>query len=121
MSESEAVLGNQETHWFWKEAGADIRDALTSEQQTAVENAVKRSLASSQPADIRLHLGKYFVRITAGKERRNRERLKEDLKNNPIFTKKNAPLIAILWALSLLATLYIMAFIANVLARFVFA
>lgn len=120
MSEQQIAVGAQEINWFWRDVGVDVKDALTSEQRAAIEGAVKRSAESSQPADIRLHLGKYFVRITAGRERRNRDRLKQDLANNPIFTAKNVPLIAIFWTLVLLATLYAMAFFANVLSRFVF-
>lgn len=120
MSESEATVRKQAVNWFWSDVGADVKDALTTEQRSAIEQAVTRSAANAQPADVRLHLGKYFVRITAGKERRNRERLKQDLIDNPIFASKNAPLIAIFWTLTLFSTLYVVAFIVNALSRFVF-
>lgn len=119
MSDGHAAAGDCGMRWFWKNVGADVANALTAEQRTAIEEGVRKSSASARPADIKLHLGKYFVRITAGKERRNKERLKQDLIENPIFTKKNAPLIAVLWGLSLLASLYILAFMVNAFERFV--
>ena len=67
MSESQAVVGTQEMNWFWKELGADVSDTLTASQRTAIEQVVKKSTAQAQPADVRLHLGKYYVRIIAGK------------------------------------------------------
>jgi hypothetical protein len=120
MSESQAVADTQEMNWFWKELGADVSDTLTVSQRAAIEEVVKKSTAQAQPADVRLHLGKYYVRIIAGKERRSADRLKEDLKNNPIFASKNAAVIAVFWTLLLFATLYAGAFVVNFAQRFIF-
>lgn len=121
MSQTQALTEKQEISWFWEEVDGGVRQTLTPEQRTAIEAAVKKSSAQAQPADLRLHLGKYFVRVIAGKERRNRERLKEDLKNNPVFASKNTAVIAVFWVLLLLSTLYTLAFVANFASRFIFA
>ena len=116
MSQSQTLTRTQDIHWFWDEMDGDVRSTLTPEQRIAIEEAVKKTAAQTQPADLRLYLGKYFVRIIAGKERRNAERQKQDLKNNPIFTAKNAPVIAIFWVLMLFTTLYGLALILNLFA-----
>ena len=121
MSQAQALAEKQEISWFWEEVDGGVRRTLTPEQRTAIEAAVRKSSAHAQPADVRLHLGKYFVRIIAGKERRSPDRLKEDLKNNPIFARKNTAVIAVFWALLLLSTLYALAFAANLAVRFIFA
>ena len=120
MAGSQAPSGDQTMHWFWKDVGDEVADALTAEQRNAIELGLKKSAADGRPADIRLHLGKYFVRIIAGKERRGKKRLEHDRSENPVFTLKNAPLIALLWGLSLLVTLYALTFIVSLLGSVVY-
>jgi hypothetical protein len=118
MSESQLAISAQETNWFWKEVSADVREKLTDEQRRAIEDAINSRITDAQQADMRLHVGKYFLRIIAGEERRNPVRLKEERANNPIFVSKNLPLIIIYWFLMLFSTLYALAFIVNVLSYF---
>ena len=99
---------------------SDVRSTLTPEQRIAIEQAVKNTTAQSQPADFRLYLGKYFVRIIAGKERRSQKRQDQDLKENPLFTRKNAPVIAVFWMLLFFSTVYVLALMTNVFERFMF-
>lgn len=117
MSESQAIAGDEEISWFWEEVESDVKATLSPAQRTAIEDAVRKSAAQSQPADLRLHLGKYFVRIIAGKERRNRKRLKQDQKSNPILTGRNIPLLVLLSVLWGLALLYIVMFTTAVFAQ----
>ena len=121
MSEAQIAADDQTAHWFWRDVAADVREALTPEQRSSIEAAAERSAAARTPADLRFHLGKYFVRITAGKERRNPGRLKQELADNPTFARKNVPLIAILWALVFLSTLYAMAFLVNIAVWLLFS
>ena len=120
MSDSQALSGEEEISWFWEEVEGDVKATLTAAQRIAIEDAVRKSTAQSQPADVRLYLGKYFVRIVAGKERRNRERLKQDLKDNPVFALKNIPLLAVVSVLWILAVLYIVMFTSAVIAHWFF-
>ncbi|PQA87526.1 hypothetical protein [Hyphococcus luteus] len=120
MSESQVSTGNQEITWFWEEVEADVRETLTPQQRVAIENAVKNSSSHAQPADVRLYLGKYFVRIIAGKERRNKKRLKQDLKDNPVFARKNTPVIVFYWIVMFLATLYILGATSKVIMHYYF-
>ena len=120
MSESQALAGDEEISWFWEEVESDVRSTLTPTQRIAIEEAVRKSTSQSHPADVRLYLGKYFVRIIAGKERRNRDRLKKDLKRNPIFTGKNTPIIIVFWTLLFCSTVYVLAMMTNIFEGFLF-
>ena len=120
MSENQALSGEEEISWFWEEVEGDVKATLSAAQRIAIEDAVRKSTSQSHPADLRLYLGKYFVRIIAGKERRNRSRLKKDLKRNPIFTGKNAPIIIVFWALLFCSTVYVLALVTNIFEGFLF-
>ncbi len=120
MQKNQALAEKQEISWFWEEVDAEIRGALTPQQRVAIEEAVQKSAANAETADFRLHLGKFFVRIIAGKERRSPERLKRDLENNPVFAKKNRGVIAVFWALMFCTTLYVLAFMTNFVIQFFF-
>ncbi|WP_375206340.1 hypothetical protein [Hyphococcus sp.] len=121
MSESQAISGEEEISWFWEGMEADVRATLTAEQRIAIEKAMAKSGKKSGPADIRLHLGDYFIRIVAGKERRNKKRLKQDLKNNPLFAWKNVPILLVFTASWILSMVYIVAVISSVVQRFFFS
>ena len=120
MSDSQAISGSEEISWFWDTVDTDISATLTPEQKKAIAGAVIKSKAKDAPGDLRLHLGGYFIRIVAGKERRNRERLKQDLKDNPVFALKNIPLLAVVSVLWILAVLYIVMFTSAVIAHWFF-
>ncbi len=106
MSKSEVTLPNQGLSWFWKEVTPDVRAALSEEQQKTIEAVVTRNTANAEHADLQLHLGKYYVRVLAGKERRNPVRIQKDIAENPIFVKKNYFVIAIYWVLMFFTVLY---------------
>ena len=118
MSQSQPLISEREITWFWEDMDAEVRGTLTPAQRVAIENAVKKTSSYGDPADLRLHFGGYFVRILAGKERRNPERLKQDRKNNPIFSGKNAAVIAVFWIMTLRSTLYIGAFALNIIGGY---
>ncbi|WP_428408867.1 hypothetical protein [Hyphococcus sp.] len=120
MSESQAVSGEEEISWFWEGMEADIRASLTAEQRIAIEKAMAKSSKDSGPADIRLHLGSYFIRIIAGRERRNKKRLKQDLKNNPLFAWKNIPVLLVFTGAWVLSMVYIIAVITSVVKSLFF-
>jgi len=119
MSESHAVSGDEEINWFWEEMEGDVLATLTADQRIAIENAVRKSAAHTQPADMRIYLGKYFIRIIAGKERRNKARQKQDLKNNPFFASKNIPVLIIFSIFWIPSVLYIVAFLKSVLKNLI--
>ena len=118
MSKSAVTLPDQGLNWFWKEVTPDVRAALSEEQQKTIEAAVTRSAADAEHADLRLHLGNYYLRILAGKERRNAARIKKDIAENPVFVKKNYVVIAIYWALTFSAALYAGALFLNLFRLF---
>jgi len=106
MSERQAAIGAQEISWFWEGMENDVRETLTKEQRIAIEHAVRSSAATPRHSDLRLHFGKYFVRITAGRERRSPERVQKDIEDYPVFAKRNYSVLAILWTLMLLSMMY---------------
>ncbi len=118
MSNSEITIPNQRLNWFWEEVNPDAKAALSEEQQKSIEAALIRSATDVEHADLRLHLGKYYVRILAGKERRNPARIKKDIAENPIFVKKNFPVFAIYWVLTLFTALYAGALFFNLIRLF---
>lgn len=105
MLQSKIPNCDQNLHWFWDSVGDDVHQTLTTEQARSIEDAVNRTTTRANHSDVQLHIGKYFIRIIAGKERRSPSRLKMDQANNPIFAKKNIPVIATYWVIMLLATL----------------
>ncbi len=48
-------------------------------------------------ADIRLSLGWFYLVIFFGKERRSPERVREERKEHPVLTLKNAPVLIFIW------------------------
>ncbi|WP_375202639.1 hypothetical protein [Hyphococcus sp.] len=120
MSESQALPNDEEISWFWEEMEADVRATLSPEQRIAIEKAMAKSADESRPADLRLYLGKYFIRIIAGKERRNKKRLRQDLKKNPVFAKRNLPVAILFWTLWVFSVLYVLAFISTLVESFLF-
>ena len=88
MSENQATIKPGSTNWLWREVSEEIAETLTPTQKEAIEAAISRSTADSQPADLRFTIGGYFIRIMAGKERRSRDRVKKEQQENPVFQKR---------------------------------
>jgi hypothetical protein len=119
VSESQMALTDH-TSWFWNAVGKEVEGTLSVEQRQAIENAVKRSSHVSNPADVRLSFGTFFVRIISGKERRGGPRLREDRKAHPVIVARNFPVLAAFWIAATFTSLYIAGFVISLLARLVF-
>ena len=107
MSDAQISLADQELSWFWDDVSSDVSTVLTAEQKKNIEAAVKRSAATTDHADLKLSLGRFYVRIVAGKERRGHDRIEKEGGANPVFAKKNLLVIGIYWILMLFAILYV--------------
>ncbi len=101
---------------FFLSDGAAVAKGETP-QENAVKDAAAQPARVSRPADLRLHLGPFFLRIIVGKERRSPDRLRQDRTENPAFTLRNLPLIVVIWLLSGAALLYFLGRMLTIIAQ----
>ncbi|NNE41095.1 MAG: hypothetical protein HKN14_09295 [Marinicaulis sp.] len=109
MANAEATLADEKSFSFWNDVSAETMGALSPAQRENIETAVKASAAASDHADIKLSLGGYYIRVLAGSERRNPDRVKSERAESPIFVKKNIPVLIVSGVLSLIAAFYAVA------------
>jgi len=85
---------------FWNQFRADIADTLSDEQKGEIDRVLSLPTGASAvgPGDLRLSFGWCFVRLMWGLEKRNSDRVKRDEKVHPIMTRRNAPMLASLFA-----------------------
>lgn len=105
---------------FWREFKPDVAQTLSDEQRGEIERVLDGAPASNDNGlgDLRLSFKWFFVRIGWGPERRSRERLKKEQELHPLMTRRNAPMLASLFA-SYMALWYIIVAL-GVLALFYF-
>lgn len=91
-----------------------LDDAQGGLPDSAAENARRdgRAWTSDHPVNIRLSIplgvGRYYLTIVGGKERRAPERLADERKKHPLLTAGNVLVFAVVIALSSLAGLVVM-------------
>ncbi|MHA1554461.1 MAG: hypothetical protein ACTSU0_08640 [Alphaproteobacteria bacterium] len=94
-----------ETVAFWEDVDPSVTVGLNDFQKDAIVEAVNRRGSDSHAADIRLSAFGYFLVVLFGRERRDRQRLKDERHRRPVFTIKNLAMILVLWG-SVIYTIY---------------
>lgn len=102
MSQQVRAAGTQA---FWTSVDPNVSDDLTEDQKDAIWTAVERRSGEEFPGDVRLSLGRHFLVVLFGRERRAGDRLRTERRQRPVFTSRNLPLIVIMWG-SVLYTAY---------------
>lgn len=88
---------------FWGYMPEELTSELSADQRIAINDAIVRANPVHPGPDIRLSFGPFFLRVLAGRERRSRERLIDERRKHPVFTRRNLPLLGITWGISIAA------------------
>lgn len=83
---------------FFQRLPADVADGLTAEQRTAISAALAAEPKTAPWVSIRFAMpapvGRWFMNVFLGRERRSRDRLKRDRAARPLTSFGNVLLIA---------------------------
>lgn len=95
MSEAGVV-----TDRFWDEFKSDVAGTLSSEQRTEIDRVldVATPKGNQEISDLRLSCRWFFIRLAWGPEKRSPERIKQEKAMHPVMSKRNAPMLASLFA-----------------------
>ena len=85
---------------FWRELKSDIAGTLSDTQRGEIDRVLRLPPASanSEMGDLRLSLKWFFVRLAWGPEKRNPERIRQEQQLHPVMSRRNAPVLASLFA-----------------------
>lgn len=99
-----------QNEWFWSEVEGDVGQSLDEKARAVIDNALKSreesgvfSQAEARPvgSDIRLSFFSHYLVLKWGREKRSQDRLLEDRKNHPIFTRQNITTLLVTWTVAL--------------------
>lgn len=111
---------------FWSEFKAEVAGTLSPEQRGEIERALQESSASDEPhknndlSDLRLSFKWFFVRLIWGPEKRNSDRIKQELEQHPPMARQNLPMLASLFA-GYMGLWYVALIVATAAFYFLFA
>lgn len=85
---------------FWREFKSDVAGSLSSEQRNEIDRVLGLPSVPSNKeiGDLRISLKWWFLRLAWGPEKRNPERLKKEQQQNPLISRRNAPMLVTLLA-----------------------
>ncbi|MCB1505090.1 MAG: hypothetical protein KDJ47_08950 [Hyphomicrobiaceae bacterium] len=85
---------------FWRELSPDVAATFSEDQNREIERVLERTAtpSNSEISDLRLSFIWFFVRISWGPEKRSSARIKQEQQMHPIISRRNAPVLASLFA-----------------------
>ena len=111
------------TDRFWREFKPDVAGSLSDSQRGEIERvlclapAAVDTPADDKVGDLRLSFKWFFLRLAWGPEKRSRERVENEQKAHPVMSRRNAPVLASLFA-GYMALWYVGVGIAMALAAY---
>lgn len=85
---------------FWREFNPDLALSLSSDQRSEIDRVLGAHTPPrpSNVGDLRLSFYFFFIRILWGREKRSSERIRREQSLYPAMSRKNAPMLASLFA-----------------------
>jgi hypothetical protein len=85
---------------FWRDFNPDLARALSPDQRGEIDRVLGANTPPqpSNVGDLRLSFYFFFIRILWGREKRSHERIRREQSLNPVMSRKNAPMLASIFA-----------------------
>ena len=114
------LMGEVRAEQLMRSLAPAVRDELTSDQETAIREAIKHGDWDQHPVDLRLTIptpfGRYYATFIAGPERRNPARRAADRVRRPLVTMGNIVFFASATVLAGFCAIGVLAFAAGLVA-----
>jgi len=95
------LMGEVRAEQFMRVLAPDVRDSLSAEQERAIRAAAEKNPWDNHPVDLRFSLptplGRFYLALVAGRERRSAARRALDRNRFPAFTLGNLILLTVVF------------------------
>ena len=114
------LMGEVRAEQLMRGLSDSVRESLSSEQESAIREVVRKGEWDRHPVDVRLAIpspfGRYYATFVAGPERRSGARRQVDRQKHPIMTLTNVAFAAGATLFCGLVSLGVLSLLAGILA-----